>query len=171
TRSDFDIQLLWQLENLGFGNRARVNERRAENQLAVLELFRSQDRVAAEVAQALAQVRSAADRLGDAHSELKFATNSLKQNLEGAKEFKRLQGNIYLLVIRPQEVAAAIQALTQAYKDYFGAVTDYDRAQFRLYHALGHPAQWISGEGEGCGCPATSCIGPAAVVNEQKCYP
>src|SRR5262249_40070322 len=37
-RSDFDIQVLWELQNLGFGNRARVSERRAENQQAVLEL-------------------------------------------------------------------------------------------------------------------------------------
>jgi outer membrane protein TolC len=169
SRSDFDVQLLWELQNLGFGNRARVNERRAENQLAVLELFRIQDRVAAEVAQALAQAKSAAGRLQDAESELKFATVSLKQNLEGVKEFKRLQGNIYLLVIRPQEVIAAIQALTQAYNHYFAAVADYDRAQFRLYHALGHPAQIVAGEGNSCPGPAVDCLTPEPdPVSTQK---
>src|SRR5439155_4313695 len=48
-RSDFDLQVIWELQNLGLGNRARVNERRAENQIAVLEVFRTQDVIAAEV--------------------------------------------------------------------------------------------------------------------------
>ncbi|HSQ55185.1 MAG TPA: hypothetical protein VLM40_05515 [Gemmata sp.] len=29
----------------------------------------------------------------------------------------------------------------QAYRDYYSAVADNNRAQFRLYRALGHPAQ------------------------------
>jgi len=61
-RGDFDLQLLWEFQNLGFGNRARVAEQRAEHQLALLEAFRLQDRVAAEVVQAHAQVVSAAER-------------------------------------------------------------------------------------------------------------
>src|SRR5262249_34746309 len=62
-RIDVDVQILWELQNLGLGNRARVNERKAENQAALLELFRTQDRVAAEVAQTYAQVVSARTRL------------------------------------------------------------------------------------------------------------
>src|SRR5262249_37273052 len=65
-RNDMDIQVLWQFENLGFGNKARVEGRRAEHQLAILEAFRLQDRVAAEVAQAYAQLQSAAVRVGEA---------------------------------------------------------------------------------------------------------
>src|SRR5207302_5647988 len=42
SRGDFDIQVLWQLDNLGFGNRARVRERRADHQLAILESLRLQ---------------------------------------------------------------------------------------------------------------------------------
>jgi hypothetical protein len=41
-------------------------------------------------------------------------------------------------------VVAAVGALAQAYVDYYGAIADYDRAQFRLYHALGHPAQALA---------------------------
>jgi outer membrane protein TolC len=150
SRSDFDVQILWELQNLGFGNRALVNARQAENHLAVLELFRTQDIIAAEVAKAYANVQSARARLKDAETGLAHATVSLKQNLEGVKEFKRLQGNVYLLVIRPQEVIAAIQALTQANNDYYGAVADYNRAQFRLYRALGHPAQLLIGDTSAC---------------------
>src|SRR5205823_3415950 len=44
-RLDLDMQLLWEFQALGFGNRARVDERRAEYEVATLELFRTQDRV------------------------------------------------------------------------------------------------------------------------------
>ena len=37
-RSDFDVQVLWELQNLGFGNRALVEQRRAENQLQLSAL-------------------------------------------------------------------------------------------------------------------------------------
>ncbi len=38
---------------------------------------------------------------------------------------------------RPIEVLQPIQALAQARTDYFAAVLAYDRAQFRLYRAIG----------------------------------
>lgn len=142
-RSDFDIQVLWELQNLGLGNRARVKERRSENQLAMLELFRLQDRVAAEVVRAYAQVESALARVTDAESGLKDAVESADKNFQGLGQTKRLGGDLLLLVIRPQEVVAAIQALALAFNDYFGAVNDYNRAQFRLYRALGQPAQCV----------------------------
>jgi len=37
-----------------------------------------------------------------------------------------------------------VQALAQAYTDFYAAVADYNRAQFRLYRALGHPAQCLA---------------------------
>ena len=49
----------------------------------------------------------------------------------------------------------AIQALAQAYNDYYGAVGDYNRAQFRLYRALGNPAQFVGGQGICSGAVAT----------------
>ncbi|MBI1917620.1 MAG: TolC family protein [Planctomycetes bacterium] len=141
-RSDFDIQVLWELQNLGFDNRARVSERRAENEIALLELFRTQDRVAAEVAEAHAQVVSAADRLGESEGALKDANDLVERSVNGLGPTQRV-GERNLLIIRPQEVVAAVQALSQAYGDYYGAVADYNRAQFRLYRALGQPAQAV----------------------------
>jgi outer membrane protein TolC len=141
-RSDFDVQVLWEFQNLGFGNRARVQERRAEHQLSVFELFRIQDRVAAEVAQAYAQARSAAARAGEAEGELRDALESLEKNFEGMRQ-PRGGGTVITLVNRPQEVVAAVQALAQAYADYYSAVGDSNRAQFRLYRDLGYPAQCL----------------------------
>lgn len=144
-RMDLDTQVLWEFQNLGFGNRARVRERQAENRLAVLELFRTQDQVAAEVAQAYAQVASAAVRMRDAEDEVRDAVLSANQNLAGLGQTQPTSpdAKVFVLLIRPQEVVAAVQALAQAYADYYGAVADYDRAQFRLYRALGQPAQCL----------------------------
>jgi outer membrane protein TolC len=139
-RADFDIQVLWEWKNLGLGNHALVRQREAENRLALLELFRTQDLVAAQVAQAYAQAQSAAGRLKDAEAELQDAADSATRNMQGMGQTLDT-GKVLVLAIRPQEVVAAIQALSQAYLDYYAAVGDYDRAQFRLYHALGHPAQ------------------------------
>jgi outer membrane protein TolC len=143
-RLDCDLQVLWKLDNLGFGNQALVRQRRAENQLAVLELFRTQDRVAAEVAQAHAQAQSAAARLGDAEAEVRDAVESADKNLRGLRETGA--GPALATLVRPQEVVAAIQALAQAYPDYYGAVADHDRAQFRLYRAIGQPAQCLGAQ-------------------------
>jgi outer membrane protein TolC len=141
-RFDMDLQVLWQLDNLGFGNRARVHEREAENRLAVTELFRTQDRVAAEVAQAYTQAQMAARRVGLAEREVRSAVESADKNLVALGESRGV-GNQVVLLVRPQEAVAAVQALAQAYLDYYGAVADANRAQFRLYRALGRPAQCL----------------------------
>jgi outer membrane protein TolC len=148
-RLDVDVQVLWEFQNLGFGNRARVGERRAENRQSVLELFRLQDRVAAEVARAHAQLESAAARLTEAESGLRDAVESAKANYEGMTQTKKTGTGpeaLILPVIRPQEAVASVQALALAYADYYGAVGDYNRAQFRLYWALGTPAQAVACE-------------------------
>jgi outer membrane protein TolC len=147
TRNDLDVQLIWELQNLGFGNLARVREREADNRLAVLELFRTQDQIAAEVAQAHAQLRSAVARLGDAEAEQRDAAASADQHLEILGQTHKV-GNAQVPIIRPQEATAAVQALAQAYADYYAAVADHNRAQFRLYRALGKPAEAIM-------CPAS----------------
>jgi hypothetical protein len=126
----------------------------------VLELFRLQDRIAAEVAQAHAQAVSANARAGEAEKELKDALDSVAKNFEGLSQTKRA-GDIILLVTRPQEVVAAVQALGQAYGDYYGAVADANRAQFRLYRALGHPAQNITS-------PEPACQPQSSPQNESK---
>ena len=61
-RLDYDVQLLWQLDNLGAGNRARVRQREAETRLAQVELARIQTRVSAEGTGALAELIDTAAR-------------------------------------------------------------------------------------------------------------
>ena len=141
-REDIDVQLLWQLNNLGLGNLGMIRQRQAENRLAVLGLTRLQARIAAEIAQAYAQARLAAQRVEVTGRGLQAAVQSADKNLVALGQTKGV-GALTTLLVRPQEVVAAIQTLSQAYLDYYGAVADANRAQFRLYRALGQPAQFL----------------------------
>lgn len=143
-RMDYDIQIVWEFQNLGLGNRAKANERKAEHEIAILEQFRTQDRIAAEVVKAFAEVNATAERLKEAEPAFKDATDSLKKNMEAMTQTRRV-GNLITLIVRPQEVVAALQAMSQANSDYFGAIADYNKAQFRLYRAMGHSSKCLSG--------------------------
>jgi outer membrane protein TolC len=144
-RSDVSVQLVWELRNLGFGNRALTRERRAERDQAIIDLYRVQDRVAAEVVQARAQAASATVRVAKAEAGLKAAKLSFEGNLKGLSETYRA-GDRLVLINRPQEAVAALQQLSAAYDNYAGSVNDYNRAQFRLYRALGFPAEILAWE-------------------------
>ena len=52
--------------------------------------------------------------------------------------------DILTLVNRPQEVVASLQQLQQAYVNYYRTVADFNRAQFRLFYALGYPAEVLA---------------------------
>ena len=151
-RSDIELQVVWEFQNLLFGNNSKIKERQADREIAILEMFRLQDRIAAEIVQAHAQARSAADRLVDAESGLKDSADSVDKNFQGLSQTRRA-GELIILMIRPQEVVAAIQTLSQAYANYYSAVADSNRAQFRLYRALGYPAQFVSGHESACLLP------------------
>ena len=56
-RSDFDLQAIWQLNNLGLGNRALIQQRVAERELARIEACKARDVVAMEVTQTWADLR------------------------------------------------------------------------------------------------------------------
>jgi outer membrane protein TolC len=142
-RSDWDFQLLWQLQNLGAGNVALVNERQGEQQQANVQLLRMQDAVSSDVVQAHARLLAASTRVAQAQVGLVAAKGSFDGNLKGLGETIRT-GNQLQLTIRPQEVTAALRQLLQAYINYYSSVNDYNREQFRLYHAIGYPAQSLA---------------------------
>ncbi len=144
-RNDVSVQLLWELRNLGFGNKALIRERQAERDRALIELYRVQDQVAAEVAQAHARLQSAAIRVDQARAGLERAQSSYMGNLRGLGETTRFN-DLLVLVNRPQEVVAALAMLMRGYDNYFTSVNEYNRAQFRLYRSLGYPANILACE-------------------------
>lgn len=142
-RYSFDLQAIWEVQNLGFGNRAIIREREAERRQAFLRLLRTHDIVIAEVTQAQARLSRSSRRLKAAEEGVANAVESAEKNLRGLVPGKRV-GDQLTLVVRPQEAVAAVAALDQAYRDYYAAVGDNNRAQFQLYRALGHPAQSLT---------------------------
>jgi len=142
-RFDVNAQALWELKNFGFGNRALIRDREGQRQQALVELFMVQDRVAAEVVQSQTQLSSSAEKTAFADAGLKNALISYDGNLKGMSETTRF-GDVLMLVNRPQEVVAALQQLDTAYNNYFKSVQDYNRSQFKLFRAVGYPAEVLA---------------------------
>jgi outer membrane protein TolC len=135
SRSDADVNLYWELQNLGFADRAITKQRAAQQRAALLGLLKLQDRVAAEVVVAEKKRIAASRRMDAASQAVPEAQASLELNLTNIRRGAGLPG-----ATRPIEVLQPIQALAQARTDYLDAVLDYNRAQFRLQRALGRPA-------------------------------
>ncbi len=139
SRDDVSVALVWELQNLGLGNRALVRERRAEQQELLVELFHIQDTVAAEIARAHTRLASAAIRVNTAEDGVQEARLAYEGSLEQLGQVDR-KDNIPIMVRRAFDVIDALRSLSQAYGRYFLGVNDYNRAQFQLYRALGYPA-------------------------------
>lgn len=144
-RFDSMTMLVWELQNLGLGNSRLIKQRAVEQQRAVTELLRIQDRVAAEVTEAHARVQASAQRIIRTETQVKEARISYDGNLKAIGETYRF-GDRQRLVNRPLEVVVALQQLARAYDEYYGSVSDYNKAQFELYWALGYPAHILECE-------------------------
>ena len=88
-RVDVSFQLLWQLDALGIGNLARIKEQRGEQSRAIIELFKTQDMVAADVTRAQARLQSAAARVVQADRALRTAIITFNGNFEGLQQTTR----------------------------------------------------------------------------------
>jgi len=142
-RVDVSIQMIWQFDAFGIGNLARVKQQRGEQSAAIVELFKAQDRVAAEVTAAQARLQSATARLSQADRALRTGIITFNGNYEGLQQTTRF-GDVLRLVYRPQEAVYALELLNVAFNEYFTTVAEYNRAQFQMFHALGYPANEIA---------------------------
>jgi outer membrane protein TolC len=133
-RSDVDVNLYWEVQNLGFTDRAIARQRQAQKRTADLELLKVQDRVAAEVVRAEKALIAASRRMRESSRAVPEAQSSLELNFKNIRRGAGLPG-----ATRPIEVLQPVQALAQVRNDYLDSVLDYNRAQFRLYRALGRP--------------------------------
>ena len=109
-------------------------------------------------------MRRSANRLKAATDGVADAAETAEKNLRGLVPGKRV-GDQLTLVFRPQEAVAAVAALDQAYREYYAAVADHNRAQFQLYRALGHPAQCLmNAQAPRAVLPATTIPAPAPAL-------
>jgi outer membrane protein TolC len=142
-RDDVSLQLMWQFDAMGIGNLARIKSQRGAESRAIVDFYKTQDRVAAEVTRALARLQSATARVQQAERSLRTAIVTFNGNFEGLKQTVRFE-DVLVLVYRPQEAVYALDLMRLSLFEYFGTVAEYNRAQFELYHALGYPAAEIA---------------------------
>jgi len=170
SRLDIEVAAVWQLQNGGLGNIGRIRQRRAEMGAASVELTRIVFRVKSEVSQALARLQTARIRVVETEEGVRQAVESADKNFIGLRETSRPAGELLRLIVRPQEVVAALIAMNTAYEQYAGAVAEFNAAQFELYRALGQPAQWVTCQANSSSPPprARAPVVPRSVVEPGR---
>jgi outer membrane protein TolC len=126
-RQDFDIMALWSLTNMGAGNVASVAERRALLQQAMSERTLTLNNIRQEVVEAYALVLGERTQIEITQRQAADAEQGFREELE------RLFGADAL----PIEVLNNVKQLAMARQELVEAVTGYNKAQFRLYVAIG----------------------------------
>ncbi|MEK6248155.1 MAG: TolC family protein, partial [Planctomycetales bacterium] len=128
-RSDIDALAVWELKNLGIGNHLLKRRRGTQLVQAEMEVEFLQDRVIAQVITAAADVASYRRQVIATRKGAEAAKKSYALNLD------RIRDDVGI----PLELVQAIRAQTDALNAYTKSVTDYNRSQYRLMHALGQP--------------------------------
>ncbi len=139
-RNALGAQLFWEIRNLGLGNRAEVAERRAQMEQTQYELLDTQARLAAEIVEASQLAIAKAESLKVAELAVKESTDLYRIAKDGT--FNVIDAKNLFDALRPLQ---AIQTLSQAKNNYLSAVMDYNRAQYRLFTALGQPPKAADG--------------------------
>jgi outer membrane protein TolC len=130
-RSDFGAMAVWEFKNFGFGDAAIAEERHSQFAQAAFRQDAIEARVAEQIVSAFRQSAATHQELDAAQQTVKAAAESYRLNEERIRRAPE-QG-------RPIELLQALQALARARQDYVQVVADFNRAQFRLYTALGNP--------------------------------
>jgi outer membrane protein TolC len=128
-RTDFDVLAVWSIENLGFGNWATQRELRAIVEERAAEQLLTVNRVRREIAEALAETAARKQEVEVAQGEIRTASASYREDLARVRNRK---GRPIEVLISATQLAAARQALIRS-------VMKFNKAQFRLYVALGQP--------------------------------
>jgi outer membrane protein TolC len=135
-RADFDVAVLWQVRNLGFGNAARQREQQSLTRQASLIVQQTRDTIAAEVTQAYQRVQMRSQQVEAIRPSLESAEQAVRLNLEGVREGQ----------LRPIEIQQAIGALALSRSLYLDSVVEYNAAQLQLLRAVGTPPEASAGK-------------------------
>lgn len=126
-RSDFDVVAVWNVQNLGFGNRARVRGADAALGATIAGYDLAVNQIRREVTEALADARAAVAQITTAEAALVTAEEGFKLEME---RIKQAQG-------RPIEILDSFRQLLESRQELLRAVVAFNTAQFRLFVAVG----------------------------------
>jgi outer membrane protein TolC len=128
-RSDLDVAMYWSLRNLGVGNKALIDAARARLRTSQFQELDVLDAVREEVVTAYVQALSWLAQVSRQADAARSGEAALKEDLI------RVRGREGL----PIELLDSLRQATDARRDYLNAIIGYNRAEIRLYVALGNP--------------------------------
>ncbi len=135
-RDDALAQAVWQLPGLGVGYVANVRVGRSQYNQASIHVTEVSARVAAEVTAAAKLALTRRLALEDAQQAVRQAELMWERLYKASFGLVTPRGQF-----DPLEPLIAEQQLAQARQLYLTQVIEYDKAQFRLYRALGQPPE------------------------------
>jgi outer membrane protein TolC len=133
-RGDAVASATWEFRNLGLGDIAAARERGVQLAGANARIVEAKAQVSAEVVAAAKTAHFRTQTLSTAQDAIRQAIEMFRR-LEVSQFGMAGNRNLYDAL----EPLLAIQALNQARTQYLTEVIEYNRAQFRLYAALGQP--------------------------------
>jgi outer membrane protein TolC len=133
-RGDGAAQAIWELRNLGAGDVAVARERREVFNEANLHVAEIQAQVGAEITAAAKTARARQRALNDIQSAVGHAEETWRRLREAAFGMNGRQRSY-----DPLEPLLAEQQVADARMRYVHELTEFNKAQFRLYTAMGQP--------------------------------
>ncbi len=127
-RSDFDVLAVWTVQNLGFGNRARVRSADANLGTTIAGYDIVTNQIRREVTESLTDARAAAVQIKTAEAALVTAEEGFKLESERIKQPP---------LGRPIEIIDSFRQLLESRQELLRAVVTFNIAQFRLFVAVG----------------------------------
>jgi outer membrane protein TolC len=128
-RDDLALMLYWKFDQLGLGNRGRIEEKRSRLHQVELQQQQLDDLIVAQVRETYARVASFREQMELAAMAAERAESAYLRNRERIFENEGL----------PLEALQAMQALADVQMMTVDAVVGYSVAQIELHTALGNP--------------------------------
>ena len=128
-RDDLTLLLYWQFDQLGFGNRGRIQEKQAQLRRVEFEKERAQANIVAEVREGYAHVLSLRAQMNLSSMAGARAQRAYELNRERIYENQGL----------PLEALQAMQALADIQLMSLESLVGYSLAQVQLHTVLGNP--------------------------------
>ena len=129
SRMDLNVDMYWSLQNLGVGNLALIMAAKSRLRQSELDELRALDLVRNEVVTAYVQALSWLAQVNWQAQAVRAGERASKEDLA------RVRGREGL----PIELLDSLRQVIESRRDYLNAIIEYNRAELRLYVALGNP--------------------------------